>query len=314
MRTFFLFLAALPALAQSHPTWWGLAPSGATAIVGIQWKTVRSSPFAEAISDQLASSIGLPRLPLLADARDILIVSPPLLVLINGNFNSVTLHTQTAKLGMKQASYQGVALWIPADTSTLGIAQLNDQLLLAGSRAALQSAIDRSQSERRHYSPLLARAARYAEADLWVVADKLPDPLASIFVPLDVPDGSGGFEGYATLRNGLTISASLDAGSEENAEAMAQDLQESAPSLPPIAQALEAKVDGRNVFFSLSVEIADSIEPSAAVPPQPAAQPAPPPKPEPAPTGPQVIRIFGLDDGPREIKLPPAKPDKPLQN
>lgn len=301
-------------LAESHPTWWGLAPSGSTGIVGIAWQNLKSSPFADAVSEELSSSVGLPALPAIADARQILIAAPPILAMITGSFDSVALRAQATKLAMKPSVYQGVSLWISSDPSVLSIALLNDQLLLAGSRNALQAAIDRSQAERRHYCPLLARAARYAEADLWVVADKLPDPLASIFVPIDVPADSGGFEGYATVHNGLTVEASLDAGSEENAAAVAANLRESASSLPPVAQGLEARLEGRTVFFSLAVDAADLAAGLRSAPIQPPPQPvAPVPAPKPAaePAGPQVIKIFGLEDGPREIVMPKSqKPDK----
>jgi hypothetical protein len=306
----------------------------ATAIVGIQWQNLRSSPFAEAIWGELDSEIGLPPLPCLADARQILIASPALLAMISGNFSTATLRAQASKIGMTPASYQGVNLWLAK--SGLSIAQLSDQLLLAGSRTTLNAAIDRSLAERRHYSPLLSRAARYGQADLWVVADRLPDPLASIFVPIDVGTGvqTGGFEGYVTLANGLTLEGSLDAGSAENALAVAEKVRQSIPSLPSVAQGMDVRVDARNVFLSLEVDQAEfaaelrgsparepqAIEPSpapqpVAVVPAPPVPPVPPaaavPPVAPVPAGPQVIRIFGLDEGPREIILPPVKPDKP---
>ncbi len=315
---------ALPAHSESNPTWWGLAPLDATAIVGIQWQNLRSSPFAEAIWGELDSEIGLPPLPCLADARQILIASPALLAMISGNFNTATLRAQALKIGMKPASYQGVNVWLAK--SGLSIAQLSDQLLLAGSRTTLNAAIDRSQAERRHYSPLLSRAARYGQADLFVVADRLPDPLASIFVPLDVETGiqAGEFEGYVTLANGLTLEASLDGGSEENAALIADKVRQSIGSLPAIAQGMDVRVEARTVLLSLEVDAAEfaaelrtsPARAPAAQTPQPVAAVAVPSTPiaptvPAAPAGPQIIRIFGLEDGPREIILPPVKPDKP---
>src|SRR5277367_2145514 len=82
-----LALAALPGACESNPSWWGLAPLDATAIVGIQWENLKSSPFAGAIWGELNSDIGLPPLPCLADARQILIASPALVAMISGNFN-----------------------------------------------------------------------------------------------------------------------------------------------------------------------------------------------------------------------------------
>ena len=337
-------LATSPASAESNPTWWSLAPVDATAIVGIQWQSLRSSPFADAIWGELNSEIGLPALPCLADARQILIASPALVAMISGNFDAVTVRAQAAKLGMKPASYQGVAMWLATEKSGLSIAQLSDQLLVAGSRTALNAAIDRSQAERRHYAPVLSRAARYSRTDLFVVTDRLPDPLASIFVPLDLAAGAqtGGFEGYITLGDGLTMEASLDAGAEDKAETIGSNLRQSIPLLPAVAKGLDVHVDAKNVFLSLKVDQAEfaselraptapaaqvseapqtvaaaPVPPAAIVAPAPVAAPAPVELPAPvvsaappAPAGPQVIRIFGLDEGPREIILPPAKPEK----
>ena len=107
---------------------------------------------------------------------------------------------QALAKGFKPASYGGVELWIaPAKPRsgppTLSVARMNDQLLLIGSRKTLEATIDRSQSDTgRFISPLLAQAARFSQTkDLWVVATQLPDPLASLFVPLDT--SAKGFEG-----------------------------------------------------------------------------------------------------------------------
>jgi hypothetical protein len=337
-----LVAAALPAVCESNPSWWSLAPVDATAVVGIQWQNLKSSPFADAIWGELSSDIGLPPLPCLADARQILIASPALVAMITGNFNPATVRAQAVKLGMKAATYQGVNIWLASGKSGLGIAQLSDQLLLAGSRTALVAAVDRSLAERRHYAPVLSRAARYSRADLFVVTDRLPDPLASVFVPLDLVAGAqtGAFEGYVTVGDGLALEASLDAGAPDKAETIGTNLRQSIPLLPAVVRGLEVHVDGKNVFLSLKVEEAEfaselrapataaSAVPqapqtvaAAPLPPAPIAAPVAPPAPvvppalvappvPPVPAGPQVIRIFGLEEGPREIVLPPAKPDK----
>lgn len=317
MRAWIALLAAIPLFADSHPSWWTLAPIDATAIVGIEWQSLKDTPFGAPVAAELGSSIGLPELPCLLNAREILIASPALLAMITGNFSALTLRAEAAKLGMRAANYHGVNVWTPgaksgAATATLSIAQLSDQLLLAGARTTLEAAIDRSFAERRHYSPLLARAARYAQADLFVVADKLPDPLASIFVPIE--GETRGFDGYVSLATGLSVEASLDAGSEDNAATIAESVRQSIPSLPDVAQSLTVKVNAREVFLSLELDSSEFTGALRSVPavaaPQPAAA-APKAAEEPKPAGPQIIRIYGLDDGPREIVLPPVKPDRP---
>ena len=45
--------------AESHPSWWRYASPEATALVGIRWEHLRSSPFAGAITGELSGEDGL---------------------------------------------------------------------------------------------------------------------------------------------------------------------------------------------------------------------------------------------------------------
>ena len=95
-------------------------------------------------------------------------------------------------------STRTVNLWVAPQPGQLSLALMIASALLLGSRKTLEAAIDRAtdlaakdgETQRaavRKYTPLLARAAQFAhDADLWVVSSRLPDPLASRFVPLEV--------------------------------------------------------------------------------------------------------------------------------
>jgi hypothetical protein len=317
VRVLFAILAtATLACADSHPSWWNLASPDSTALVGIQWENLQQSAFAEAIGAELsnAGSLGFPDVACLRDARLIIISSPPLLAVASGAFPAASVRTQAGSKGLKPAAYRGVDLWISRAKTEMSLARLNDQLLLMGSRKTLEDAIDRSLAEtERRNSPLLARAARFAQAwDLWVVASQLPDPLASLFVPLDAD--ADWFEGGVSLRSGLEVSAVLRAASEEAAQAEAESLRQAIPGFPAVARGLQVDVASEAVLLSLDVsqeEFSAGLRhaeqppqtPPAQPPPAPLA-PVPPEVPAPKPAGPQMIRIFGLDDGPREIVLP----------
>jgi hypothetical protein len=316
VRLVTLILAAVIASAESHPSWWTLAEPEATALVGIQWDTLRDSPFGDAVRSELSGdNLGFPDVAMLRDAKQMLISSPAVLAILSGNFPVEVLHEQAASKGLKSGNYRGIELFISPGKNTLSIAQLTDQLLLVGLHKTLERAIDRSLAETgRRYSPLLPHAARIAQGkDLWVVATQLPDPLASLFVPLEAE--AQGFEGAVSVRDGVQLEATLDAGSPGQADAVGENLRQSIPSLPPIARAMRVTVESRTVLLDLQVTRDQLI---AAM--QPAELPAPKPMSapvkelvveEPVPTGPQVIRIFGLDEGTREIVLPPL-PKKPI--
>lgn len=308
MRAFkFIFLMAGLAMAQSHPSWWGFASPDATALVGIHWETLQHSAFAAPIEAEFSGSLGFPDLELFNDARQILISSPATLAMLTGNFPVATLRAQAAAKGLKPASHSGVDLWITPGKNTLSIAQISEQLILFGSHKTLEAAIDRNLAETgtgRRYSPLLARAARFAQTkDLWVVATRLPDPLASLFVPLDTE--ARGFEGGVSIREGgVQLEASLDAGSEDAAAIIAENLRHTVPGLPVVARGLTIVAEADHVLLTLDVShiqlVAEMRQTEVSAPV------SEPPK----PTGPQIVRIFGLDEGTREIVLAPVKPEK----
>jgi hypothetical protein len=138
-----------------------------------------------------------------------------------------------------------------------------------------------------------------------------------------------GFDGGVTLADGLEMEAVLNTASAHDAAMTAAKLRESLPDFPAIARDLEITTSSSIVSLALQVspaQLAASLrvpqsEPAPITLPHasrsatldakaPAAQlplaaqaPSRPAK----PTGPQVIRIFGLDDGPREIVLPPPE-------
>jgi hypothetical protein len=335
------------------------ASPDATALVGIQWDNLRNSPLAAAVEAELSSAgpLAFPDLDCLKHAREILLSSPELLAAEAGSFPAATVKDQAPRAGLHRLAYRGLSLWVPEAAAGLGVAQISEQLVLVGARKTLQAAVDRSMLESgRQYSGLLPKAARFSQTgDLWVVAVKLPDPLASLFVPLEVE--GWGFTGQVSVRSGLFVEASFDASSINAAAAIAANLEEQVQTLPPFARSLQATSDRRTVNLSLRAdaeELAAALQ-AAPVAIAPAAVPAAAPlvkvdhpkvdhpkvdhpkvdhpkmdpaqpvaasveakpaeakatetmaselKPQPLPE-PQIIHITGLDDGPREIRLPP---------
>ena len=298
-----LLIGVGTAAAESHPAWWRYASPEATALVGIQWEHLRTSPFAEAISGELNGDdgLGFPDLDCLKQARQIVISSPALLALAAGNFPAATVREQATRKGLKRALYRDVEIWVTPAKDTLSIARMSDQLVLLGLVKNLQEAIDRSLLEEanRGSSPLLARAAHYSQDDLWVVAARLPDPLADRFIPIDAEAES--FEGGVSVQGGLKLKASFTTPSEESADQLVETLKGMLVSMPVATRGIEIAIDQNNVTLSMTVteqQLTAGLKTSVPV----VAQAAPNPEPVAAkPAAPQVIRIFGLDDGPREI-------------
>ncbi len=383
MRLFFTFVALLAAggtaVAQSHPHWWTYASPDATALVGIHWSYLRASPFAGAVAGELSpdGTLGFPDLPLILSAEEILISSPATLAIAAGTFPADLVAGQAAAHDLKPSSYKGVPLWISAGRTTLSVAQLSDQLLLFGLVPTLRDTIDRTLADKqeaklgatkdaRSYSPLLARAARFAKEDLWVVSSRLPDPLANLFIPFEADARS--FEGSVSLWDGLHLVAGIEALSVKQAAVIADDLLASVEAIPPMADATEVTTDQRSIYVVMDLteaQFAASMHrpatPEQPVPVVAQGQPAQPaaiavastapaapvaetersatvtvvlehaaefedgavvssvarvPDHDPTPPSstypevkarkPRVIRILGLDSGPREIPMSPG--------
>jgi len=343
MRVSLAFLSfAAFATAQSHPSWWTYASPNATALVGIDWQTVRTTPFAEPIEAELWSDLGFPELSCLHNARQFVVSSPELLALARGNFSGNALGDQAAKKGFKPMTYRGVDMWFSSEKGVLSVVRINDQLVMVGDPKTLEMAVDRSLTDSKNHSPLLARAAKFAQKDLWVVASQLPDDLANRFVPLDTEAQS--FEGSLSVRSGLELEAVLAASSEQEANASADTLRRSVPTLPAIARGLQVTVEEDSVRLALEAtreqviaalrqpeQVGEPVETIKVESPGQVVQvvvdrpEAPRLVEKPVekrvenvvekivvrePEKPQMIRIVGLDEGPREIVLPAARAEK----
>ncbi len=365
MRILLTLLASgFLASGQSHPSWWTFVAPDSKTLVGIEWQNLRTSPLGDAVEAELSGggSLSIPDLACLKSSRDFLIAAPPFLAAASGGCTAADLKTDAPVLGMTKSLYRGVEIWSPQ--AGMSIAQYADRVVLIGVRKNLEAAIDRSQAETKTYSPLLMAGAKLAHTrDLWVVATTLPEPLAAIFVPLDV--SAHNFEGGLSVKDGLDLTATFDAGTEAAANATVANLHQSIEKGPEIARGLQIKNDAASVTLALQVgnaefqaslkaptpapaplvvptleeaiphvALPDPVEhiighfdsPKPVDPPAPAFATRPAPvvtesKPEPARPAPprlsvgpaperRVVRIYGLDEGVREIVLPSKPPDQ----
>jgi hypothetical protein len=184
---------------------------------------------------------------------------------------------------------------------------MSDQLVLLARLKNLEDAIDRSllEESKRGFSPLLAKAARYSQDDLWVVATSLPDVLAERLIPIDAE--AEGFEGGVSLASGLKLKAVFATSSEEAANQLVDKMKETLVSLPLATHGIELRIDQNNVTLSMAIseaQLAAGLKTSAPVVAK--AAPKLESKIEPVaakPAGPQMIHIYGLDEGPRVIVM-----------
>lgn len=303
MRTLLLFFcAAVIAAGESYPSAWNYVAPDATALVGFDWQHLKDSFLGDAVFSELsgAGHLGIPELECLKQSRQILLSAPDFLAIFSGSFPAAVVEAQALKTGLYKTSYNGVRLWVAPEKNRRSLAQVGDSLLLAGWRDTLEEAIDRGMlTDLRTHSPLLSRGARLApNSEFWVVANALPDPLVSVFLPLHLETGD--FEGLVGARSGLHLDARYTMANTEDALLSAQYFRDAVPAFHAILQNIHVIADGESVLLKLDVSAGELDQ--FLHPPQPAVSEEPPPPAPPA--APKVMRILGLDDGPREVTLP----------
>ncbi len=276
--------------AQSTPGWWKYVPFDATSVVGIRWQSAQSTLFAPAIVEELRR---LPDFDLWKNSANILIAGPSMLAILSGSFAPEDLRRAAAARGLRQHDFEMVELWVPVRPNEPGVAIISDKLLLIGCLQDLREAL-----KSRKLSPLLSRAAQYSEVDLWVIASRLPDPLASRFVPLEIE--ATAFEGSVSAWDGLHLVAAIEQPNATQALEFADDLEAALDSRPAMAEGTKITAHERSVLVRMDLDerqLAASLRP-VTVPSRVAATvQTTPGSPLPA------IKILGLSTGTREIPL-----------
>ena len=262
--------------------------------------------------------------------------NPAFLMAVTGTFPDE--HLRPLLTG-PHPSYKGINVYRGTGQNTLCFAVLNEHTLLLGDERSIYRAIDRHSVGAKAVGPLFARARELAAAnDIWMVArdesgalQKATGPGALFASELQ------GFEFGMALRDGMNMDFNLATKTEAAAQAMSQlflsQMQTAVtPKMDPqMAEQFWKKVkvgaDGprmrvqialtkeelaanirtmqerksddpasRFAVRSPSVEPGTASAPTFPVQPVAAAQPVAPPKP-------RVIKIYGLDDGVREVSL-----------
>lgn len=254
MKFLLLFAATGLTFAQSNPSWWKYVPPDSASIVGIQWKELRGSMFAPAIATDLGpgGNFGFPDMELLRKAEQIVVSSPSMLAIEYGSFSIETLRAQAEAKGLKRVAFRPSELYVSSDPAVRSVAYISEKLVLVGDRKTLEEAVTRIASAKEQaYSPLLSRAARYSKEDLWVVASRLPDPLASSFLPLEIE--ATAFEGSVSVWDGLHLVAAVERSSPMKALDFADSLAEDLASRPAMAEATEIITRDRSVLIRMDL-------------------------------------------------------------
>lgn len=259
---------------------------------------------------------------------------PPLMIAVSGKFEPVKLNQMFVKAGARRQVYDAVTIYRLQDekNSDFGFVVLNSQTLLIGDAKSLFTVIDRVTKGTAALPPIVGRARDMDVAyDFWAVLATAPSALASERLPFgEFSAKLTGLQAGIAVRDGLTVDVDISAMTEKAARELADQFsklihlaskdRESHPEWAGLDRKLKIRVERGDVHLALRLDaqelhrVAKALDESRArrqalsaavnLKPQPQQeqQARPPAAPEPR----LVIRIEGLDGGPREIPYRPA--------
>ncbi len=326
-------LAAVAGWADYYPSSWKYTDPDAKRLIGVDWREVGKSGYADAVGLQFTKPgpFPLPALDFLSGAVYVLATSDPgpPLVIVTGEFDLGMLRKKAAQAGLKAERYRTVETFLTSRDDILGLAVVTDRVILFGGRNALHAAIERGQSTQEPtYNPLLANGSRLTESsDFWLISARGADAFVNEFLPLDgVRADVAAMQASFSIRHGLEAHAMMTTYSSGDAEKSADTLRTQFAAFASRGGAVTVTTDNTMVRLELSMK--DSASPAIALV-DPAVLPggtivvnhgkgtenvtvAATPitmeaRVKPAEKAPekQVIRIYGLDEGTREIPAPP---------
>ena len=265
-----------------------------------------------------------------------------ILIAIQGHFDAAQVRQLFTRFGAKPQSYNSFQVYRPqakkgsaGDAKDMAFVMFDNETILFGDAPSVFSALDRSRfsSPPLEASSLIARATDLdANYELWVIMDAAEvmsnDRIADLFHGGDWASETQGFEAGLNLRAGLAAEITLRFSSDAAAKHMTEELtrmmglaakdKSSNAQMQAIAKKLKFNVDGSAAKISLRLTEQDleksaqafaaglkageqsvvNANPTALASAAPALAKLTPSKPE-------MIRIEGLDDGPREIPYHP---------
>jgi hypothetical protein len=261
---------------------------------------------------------------------------PPMLIVVRGHFDLAKVRAVLADHGAKPQLFNSTQVYRPQGKNghDMAFVLLDAQTILIGDAGSVFRSLERSASAAPspEASSILARAAEMdSRYDVWALMTGLEAVANDRLMGLLAGGGAlgseaRGFEAGVSLRNGLSADISLFFPTEPEARSTASELSKimkmaikdkmGGPAMVDLERKLKVAADGAIARISLRLtpqELEKNAQIFAASRPPAAASVADsapvaatalaPPKPEPS-----MIRIEGLDSGPREIPMKPERP------
>lgn len=348
LSSFVLLLAPAVVSAQTDPALLRFISPNSKSVISVDWKTLRATHIGILLREKYVDvdpASAIPGAEFLDDVDRVIISSPgraqadetsdpPMLVVARGHFDLTKVRKALADHGAKPQLFNSIQVYRPQGKNSRDMAfvLMDSQTILIGDAASIFASLERNANPApaADAGALMARAAEMdSHYDVWALMSGLQamasDRLMGMLAGGGFQSESRSFEAGVSLRNGLAADISLIFPSEPEARNMASEFSKlmkaaikdkvGGPAMLDLEKRLKVVAQGATTKISLRMtpqEFEKNAQIFAATRHQPAidvadikpvAQAIPAPK-----SAPQMIRIEGLDDGPREVRL---KPDQP---
>ena len=322
---------------------WPYVHPNSKAMVGARWSTIKKSELGLWLQRHWIKDLTMPGAEFLKDVDEVLLSSPgpkddagededpPLLIAVRGNFNLTRVRLVLAKEGARMQTFDGIPVYrLKGKTeSDPAFALLNAQTILIGEPQSLFSTIERSKLVQTtdEVGTFTARAqALAARYDCWALAGEngsIRNFLLSSLMGKTLSSESQGFEAGVSVRNGLLIDVRMKVQTPRAAKVLQNNLARliriagtqtgsNKNDFMNLVPKFRVSSDQESVSLSLSMpdsEVAVCLRGASehllAQTPAAGGEAERQTQASPAATPPEklVIRIEGMDDGPREVRF-----------
>jgi 5-deoxy-D-glucuronate isomerase len=345
LASFVLLLAPAVLSAQTDPALLRFIPPNPKALISVDWKTLKSTHIGALLRAKYIdgdSSSAIPGVEYLDDVDRFIVTSPgtaradeasepPMLVVVRGHFDLAKVRKTLAEHGARPQMFNSLQVYRPQGKNSRDMAfvLIDAQTILIGDANSVFAGLERNANPTPpDGGPILVRAKELdSRYDVWAILSGMQsianDRLMGLLAGGGLQSDSRSFEAGISLKNGLVADISLIFPSEPEARSMVSEFSKlmkaaikdkvGGPAMVDFEKRLKVAADGATAKISLRMtpqEFEKNAQLFAAARQQQAvaaAEVKPPAEAVPAApkAAPQMIKIDGLDDGPREIRLKP---------
>lgn len=340
-----LLLAPVVGHAQTDPALLRFIPPNPKALISADWKALKSTHIGALLREKYIdgdSASAIPGAEFLDDVDRFVLASPatartdemsepPMLVVVRGHFDMTKVRKTLAEHGAKPQMFNSIQVYRPQGKSSrdLAFVLIDAQTILIGDAPSVFAALERNANPTPPDGGSVFVRAKELDSryDVWAILSGMQaeasDRLMGLLAGGALQSESRSFEAGVSLKNGLLADISLIFPSELEARNMVSEFSKlmkaavkekvGGPAMVDFEKRLKVAADGATARISLRMSPQD-FEKNAqlfasARQQQAVAAAQVKAAPEPAPVAPkaapQMIKIDGLDDGPREIRLKP---------